>query len=110
VWGSGTPKREFLHSDDVADALHFLIEHPEAKGLINVGTGTSVTIRQLAETIGAVVGHRGPIEWDTSMPDGFPEKTMDVTKLHDLGWRHRIELDEGIRLAYHWYLENVAGN
>lgn len=109
VWGSGKPKREFLHSDDVADALLFLIEHPEASGLINVGTGTSVTIRHLAETIQSVVGHTGPIEWDSSMPDGFPEKTMDVTKLHGLGWRHRIELDKGIQLAYDWYREHVAG-
>lgn len=109
VWGSGKPKREFLHSDDVADALLFLIEHPEASGLVNVGTGTSVTIRHLAETIQSAVGHTGPIEWDSTMPDGFPEKTMDVTKLHGLGWRHRIDLDRGIQLAYDWYREHVAG-
>ncbi len=108
LWGSGNPKREFLHSDDVADALLFLLNHESAKGLINVGTGSSVTIRDLAETIQRTVGHEGPITWDTSMPDGFPEKTMDVSNLNSMGWHHRIGLDEGIKLAYQWFLDNAS--
>ncbi len=108
LWGTGTPRREFLYSDEVADALLFLLNDEAATGLINVGTGTSVTIKDLALTIQRVVGHDGPIEWDTSMPDGFPEKTMDVTQLHSMGWQHRLTLDEGIRLAYQWFLDHPA--
>lgn len=105
-WGSGNPRREFLHSDDVADACVFLLEQERVQGHINVGTGSSVSIRELAETIQRIVGHEGPIEWDTSMPDGFPEKTMDVTRLFGLGWRPKISLDDGIRSAYDWFLAN----
>ena len=108
VWGSGKPRREFLYSDDVADAIHFLLAKGGVEGFVNVGTGSSVSIRELAETIQKVVGHRGEMVWNTSMPDGFPEKTMDVTRLHELGWRHKIGLEEGIREAYDWYLANVA--
>ena len=107
VWGSGRPRREFLHSDDVADALLFLLNHPEAVGTVNVGTGAAVSIRDLAETVRRVVGHSGKIVWDASMPDGFPEKTLDVTRLHGLGWRHRIELEDGVRSAYAWFRENA---
>ncbi len=108
-WGTGSPKREFLHCDDVADACVFLMEHDgEVPTMVNVGTGTSVTIKSLAETIQKVVGHTGPIEWDTSMPDGFPEKTMDVSRLHGLGWRHRLSLEEGLKDAYGWFQANVA--
>lgn len=108
VWGSGRPRREFLHSDDVSDALVFLLDHPDVRGMVNVGTGTSVSIRELAETIQGVVGHKGEMVWNASMPDGFPEKTMDVTRLHDLGWRHKIELEDGIRSAYEWFKANAA--
>lgn len=108
VWGSGTPKREFLHSDDVADAIIFLLAHGSAEGHVNVGTGQSITIAELAQAIQRVVGHQGPINWNRSMPDGFPEKTMDVTKLHGLGWKHKISLEEGLISAYSWFKANVA--
>lgn len=103
VWGSGKPRREFLHSDDVADAIAFLLERGGVEGFINVGTGSSVSIRELAETIQRVVGHQGEMVWNTSMPDGFPEKTMDVTRLFELGWRPQIPLEQGIGQAYSWY-------
>jgi GDP-L-fucose synthase len=108
-WGTGSPKREFLHCDEVADACVFLMEREDATGHINVGTGTSVTIRELAETIQRVVGHRGDIRWDTCMPDGFPEKTMDVGKLTALGWRSTMPLEAGLRDAYAWFKANVVG-
>jgi GDP-L-fucose synthase len=108
VWGTGNPRREFLHSDDVSDALLFLLNHPEVNGLVNIGTGKSVTIRELAETIQRVVEHRGEMVWNTAMPDGFPEKTMDVSRLHSLGWRHRIGFEDGLRSAYKWYRDSVA--
>ncbi len=104
-WGTGSPKREFLYSDDLADALVFLLERGGIEGHINIGTGVPITIKALAETVQRVVGHTGSIEWDTSMPDGFPEKTNDVTKLFDLGWRPSLSLEQGIDQAYKWYLE-----
>lgn len=107
-WGTGTPRREFLHSDDIADACVFLLEQEGVSGHVNVGTGSSVSIRELAETIQRIVGHQGDIEWDTSMPDGFPEKTMDVAKLFGMGWRPQISLEKGIQSAYSWFLENKA--
>ena len=108
VWGTGKPKREFLYSDDVADALIHLLSRGDVQGHVNVGTGSSVSIKELAETVQRVVGHSGPIEWDTSMPDGFPEKTMDVTLLTDLGWKTQIPLEDGIRMAYQWYLDHLG--
>ena len=107
-WGSGRPRREFLYSDDVADACVFLMEQDKVEGHVNVGTGSSVSIKELAETIQKVVGHNGGIVWNTSMPDGFPEKTMKVDKLFAMGWRPRISLEEGIGKAYAWYCDNVA--
>jgi len=107
-WGSGKPRREFLHSTDVASACAFLLEQEEVVGHIHVGTGTSVSIRELAETIQRITGHRGPIEWDTSMPDGFPEKTMDVSRLFAMGWRPKLSLEDGIRSAYNWFKANLA--
>lgn len=107
-WGTGTPRREFLHSDDIADACVFLLEQESVTGHVNVGTGSSVSIRELAETIQKIVGHQGEIVWDTSMPDGFPEKTMDVAKLFSMGWRPKISLEQGIQSAYSWFLENKA--
>ena len=109
-WGSGKPRREFLHATDIADACVFLLGQQKVEGHVNVGTGTSVSIRELAETIQRIVGHTGPIEWDTSMPDGFPEKTMDVQRLFSMGWRPKLSLEQGIRSAYGWFLENKAAS
>lgn len=98
VWGSGKPRREFLHSDDVADACAFLLKKDGGvEGHINVGTGVAVSIDDLAKTIQAASGHVGELVWDSSKPDGFPEKTMDVSKIHAMGWKHSIPLEEGIR-------------
>jgi len=108
VWGSGTPKREFLHTDDLADACLFLLRHVSRPGPINVGTGTDVTIRELAETIQDVVGYEGDLVFDTSKPDGTPRKLMDVSLLESLGWKARIGLREGIEDAYAWYRDNAA--
>jgi GDP-L-fucose synthase len=108
VWGSGNPRREFLHSDEVADACWFLLKHGGVEGFVNVGTGKSVSIRELAETIQSIVGHKGEMVWNTSMPDGFPEKTMDVTRLTELGWTSKISLESGIRDVYDWYKAQQA--
>ncbi|MEX2643606.1 MAG: GDP-L-fucose synthase [Acetobacterales bacterium] len=108
VWGSGKPRREFLHVDDCADALVFLMKHYSDDEPVNVGIGEDVTIRELAETICGVVGFSGRIEFDTSMPDGTPRKLLDVSLLHALGWSHRRSLYEGLRDAYDWYQRNCA--
>ena len=108
VWGSGTPKREFLHSDDLADACLFLMEHYHEPEIVNVGWGRDCTIRELAETIAAVVGYQGNLTWDTSRPDGTPRKVLNTTKLTQLGWSPRISLRSGLEQTYHWYLENHA--
>jgi GDP-L-fucose synthase len=100
IWGTGKPRREFLHADDLADACVFLMEHYNEPGLINIGTGEDVSIGDLAETIGRVVGFHGEIHHDLSKPDGTPRKLMDVSKLHTFGWRHRIALEEGLRSVY----------
>jgi len=97
VWGTGSARRELLHVDDLADASLFLMEHYDSPDLINVGTGEDVTIRELAETVARVVGYRGQIEWDTTKPDGMPRKVLDVTRLHNLGWRHAVRLEDGLR-------------
>ncbi|CAA7613531.1 bifunctional GDP-fucose synthetase: GDP-4-dehydro-6-deoxy-D-mannose epimerase and GDP-4-dehydro-6-L-deoxygalactose reductase [Candidatus Terasakiella magnetica] len=106
LWGTGTPLREFLHVGDLADALVFLLKHYSDAPHINVGTGTEHTIRQLAETIGKVVGFTGEFRFDTSKPDGSPRKLMDNSRLHALGWRAHTSLEEGLREAYAWYLAN----
>ena len=103
LWGTGTPKREFLHADDLADALLFLLRNDEASGMINIGTGESIAIRDLAAVVQRTIGHTGPIEWDTNMPDGFREKTMDVSKVHALGWHHSTGMEEGIQSAVEWF-------
>ena len=100
VWGSGSPMREFLHSDDLAEACVFLMETYSAPGFVNIGTGTDVTIKELAELISRTVGYEGQIVWDSSKPDGTPRKLMDVCKLHGLGWRHKIDLADGLRMVY----------
>lgn len=112
VWGTGTPRREFLHVDDLADACRFVLEHVSTKGdgpdLLNVGTGEDLTIRELAETIRDVVGYRGEIVFDPSKPDGTPRKLLDVSRLQALGWRARVPLRDGLAFTYRWYLEHVA--
>ncbi|HOZ76903.1 MAG TPA: GDP-L-fucose synthase [Ferruginibacter sp.] len=106
VWGTGTPKREFLFADDLAEACYFLMNNYEEEQLVNVGTGVDLSIKELAELIKDIVGYKGNIAFDTSKPDGTPRKLMDVTKLHNLGWKHTVELREGIQLAYQDFKEN----
>lgn len=106
LWGTGSPLREFLHVDDMADACVFLMENYSGEQHVNIGTGKEVTIKQLAETVQRIVGFTGDIRWNTSMPDGTPRKLTNVDKLHSLGWTHKIELEEGIEQAYTWYAEN----
>ena len=106
IWGTGTPRREFLHVDDCADALVHLMIHFSGEGPINVGTGQDVTIRELAETIAGLVGFSGRLIFDPSRPDGTPRKLTDVTKLHGLGWTARIPLAEGLGQTYTWFREN----
>src|SRR5690606_1691001 len=106
LWGSGTPYREFLFVDDLASSVIFALENILPEHLYNVGTGTDLTIKSLAETIQKIVSHMGPIEWDSTKPDGTPRKLMDISKMHDLGWKHKVELEEGIQLTYTWFLEN----
>jgi GDP-L-fucose synthase len=108
VWGSGRPRREFLHVDDLADACVTLMQQGYDGGLLNVGTGEDVTIRELAETVMSVVGFEGDIVFDSSKPDGTPRKLLDVSRLHALGWRHRIALREGIRGAYEDMLQRLG--
>ncbi len=103
LWGTGAPMREFLHADDLADACVYLMEHYDEPTLVNIGTGVDITIRELAETIKAEVGYEGEIVWNTDKPDGTPRKLMDVSKLHQLGWKHRIDLKEGIAKVYAEY-------
>ena len=106
LWGSGTPKREFLFVDDMAAAVVFALENKLPDYLYNVGTGIDLTIKELAENIQKVIGHHGAIEWDSSKPDGTPRKLMDVSRMHHLGWKHEVELIEGIKKTYSWFLEN----
>ena len=105
VWGSGTPKREFLYADDLADACVFLMKTYNEPGLVNVGVGEDLTIKELAELIKDVTGFEGDIVFDSSKPDGTPRKLMDVNKLHKLGWRHRISLRKGVEMAYADFLQ-----
>ena len=107
LWGTGTPLREFLYVDDMADACVFLLENYSGEQHVNIGTGVEVTIKELAETVKKTVGYTGEIVWNKDMPDGTPRKLTDVTKLHDLGWRHKVDLEEGVKLAYDWFKENI---
>jgi GDP-L-fucose synthase len=108
LWGTGSPMREFLHADDLAEACVYLMETYSDAELVNIGTGIDVTIKELAETVKEIVGFTGTIDWDSTRPDGTPRKLMDVSKLHSLGWNHKIELKEGISLAYQDFLTNVS--
>ena len=107
LWGSGTPMREFLFVDDMAAAVVFALENELPDYLYNVGTGEDLTIRELAETIQKIVGHQGEIIWDATKPDGTPRKLMDISKMHELGWKHQVHLEEGIQKTYNWFLENI---
>lgn len=107
LWGTGTPLREFLYVDDMADACVFLLENYSGEQHVNIGTGKELTIKELAELVKKTVGYEGEIVWNTEMPDGTPRKLTDVTKLHGLGWRHKVELEEGVAKAYAWFCENV---
>jgi len=104
LWGTGSPYREFLHVDDLAEACLFLMENYESPELINVGCGNDLRIRELADMVRNVVGYSGDIAWDTSKPDGTPRKLLDVSKLAKLGWKARIGLEEGLRTTYDWWL------
>ena len=106
VWGSGTPSREFLHVDDLADACFFLLENYNSPEIVNIGCGEDVSIRELAETVCEVIGFEGSLAFDTSKPDGTPRKLMHVGRLLALGWKPRIGLKDGIRDAYDWFLKN----
>lgn len=105
LWGSGIPMREFLHVDDLAQAVVFAVENVLPEYLYNVGTGSDVTIKALAETIQNIVGHKGEIIWDGSKPDGTPRKLMDSSKMQALGWQPQIDLEEGIQQTYNWFLD-----
>ena len=105
VWGTGTPLREFIYVDDMADACVFLMENYDGEQHVNIGTGEEVSIRELAETVKEVVGFEGELVFNTDMPDGTPRKLTTVDKLHGLGWKHKISLNEGIKLAYEWFLK-----
>lgn len=104
IWGTGSPMREFLYADDLADACYYLMENYSEPTLINIGTGEDLTIKDLALAVKETVGFEGELVFDTSKPDGTPRKLMDVSKLHNLGWKHQIELEEGLKLAYQDYL------
>ena len=108
VWGTGTPRREFLHVDDCASACLFLLENYDSPEIINVGCGEDVTIRELAELICDIVGFDGDLTWDKTKPDGTPRKLLDVSKIRTLGWKPRIPLRQGISQLYDWFLKNVA--
>ena len=110
IWGSGEPKREFLFADDLADACFFLMQNYNDKELINIGTGQDLTIRELALLIKKNIGFEGNLVFDISKPDGTPRKLMDVSKLHELGWKHKVSLEEGLKLAYADYLKNSPGS
>jgi GDP-L-fucose synthase len=107
LWGTGNPLREFLHVDDMASAVLFAIENKLPENLYNVGTGVDLTIKDLALLIQKIIGHTGEIIWDSDKPDGTPRKLMDISKLNNLGWKYEIELTDGIKQTYHWFLENV---
>lgn len=106
IWGSGTPKREFLFADDLAEACYYLMQNYDEAGLVNVGTGEDLSIKELALLIKDTVGYKGAVQFDTSKPDGTPRKLMDVSKLHNKGWKYTIELKDGIKLAYADFLKN----
>lgn len=104
IWGTGTPKREFLFADDLAEACYYLMQNYDEEGLVNIGTGEDISIKDLALLIKGIIGYEGEINFDISKPDGTPRKLMDVSKLHSKGWKHKIGLEEGIKMAYKDFL------
>ena len=108
LWGDGSPMREFLHVDDLADACYTCMQDYDEEEHINVGTGEDVTIKELAETVAKVVDFRRTIEWDTTKPNGTPRKVLNISKIKSLGWEPKIKLDEGIKTTYNWYKENIS--
>ena len=110
VWGSGAPLREFLYSEDMADACIYLMKNYEGNDFFNIGTGKEISIRGLAELIKEIVGYEGKIVWDTTKPDGTPRKLLDVSRLEKAGWTYKTELRDGIEKSYKWYLENYINN
>jgi GDP-L-fucose synthase len=115
IWGSGNPKREFLHVDDMAAACVHVLNLPRSEyqavapdrcSHLNVGTGVDCSIRELAETIASIVGFGGKLQYDTSKPDGTPRKLLDVTRIHNLGWKHKIGLRDGLTVACEWFVNN----
>ena len=106
IWGTGRPRREFLHVDDLAVACLYLMDHYNDPEIINIGAGEDQTIRELAETVARVVGFKGRLEFNTAMPDGTPVKVLDVSRINALGWRYAIDLETGIRTTYEWFVEN----
>ncbi|MFF3512493.1 GDP-L-fucose synthase family protein [Streptomyces sp. NPDC004393] len=108
IWGTGDSRREFLHVEDLADAVLWLLIHHRAKRFLNVGTGQDISVRELAERIRRLVGYEGALVFDASKPDGMPRKALDVSALHAAGWHHRIGFEEGLRRTYDWYLAQVA--
>ncbi|MBQ1736286.1 MAG: NAD-dependent epimerase/dehydratase family protein, partial [Lachnospiraceae bacterium] len=108
LWGTGTPLREFLYVDDMADACVFLLENYDGEEHVNIGTGKEVTIKELAELVKQTVGFEGEIIWNKDMPDGTPRKLCDVSKLNSLGFKAKVDLPEGVKLAYEWFKENVS--
>ena len=110
VWGTGSVIREFLHVDDLADACVFLINNYNKSDIINIGTGVDITIKKLAETIKKIIDYKGNIIWDASKPDGTPKKLLNVNKLHNLGWKHKVDLEEGVKNTYGWYKKHILQN
>ena len=108
LWGTGKPKREFLFVDDLADALLFLMNNYDGPEIINIGTGEDISIADFVELVKKIIGFDGQVKWDKSKPDGTIRKQLDVSKLHALGWKHKTELQEGIKIVYDWFLNNVA--
>jgi GDP-L-fucose synthase len=108
IWGTGTPRREFLHVDDLADAVVYMLERYDEEPIVNVGWGEDVTIRELAEAIMAVSGYQGRLEFDATKPDGTPRKLLDTTRLTALGWKPKITLKAGIESTFAWFREHVA--
>ena len=107
LWGTGAPMREFLFVDDMAEAVVFALENKLPDYLYNVGTGEDITIKELAIIVQKIVGHTGDVIWDDTKPDGTPRKLMDVSKMHSIGWKHQVNLEEGIQKTYNWFLENI---
>jgi GDP-L-fucose synthase len=108
VWGSGKPKREFLFVDDLSKAITFLIDNEIDSGILNIGSGVEVTISELVDLLIKVVGFEGNLEFDTTMPDGNPRKLIDSKKINDLGWSHKTDLENGLKITYEWYKSNIT--